>query len=615
MSDPILTQVVLGPTRYGKAEVRLVHVAKVGREHGLKDLNVSVALGGDQAETHLTGDNAKVLTTDAQKNAVYALAKQHGVAAIEEFALLLARHFLTTCPYISHARIAIDEYAWDRIAGTRSRHSFVRSGSETRTALVHADANGTASVISGLKDLVVLNSTGSEFHDFFKDEYTTLAETSDRVLATAVDARWRHIAQTDVWQRDWAKDWDKSYAEARAALLTAFADTYSLLPPADALRDGGAADRPRRPDREVRLALPNRHHFAVDLAPFGLTNDNEVFYAADRPYGLIEGTVANAAVRPDPAAWGDGHGMRTSGPAARRWTSFAPATWAEALESKAARPDARADPRRYRRDGRAELRPAPAQRPARPGPRSPSCSSGSVDGGTVQLGAAVTYARIIEELGDRLPGAGQGRAHRRFAADPQPRHRRRQPGHRLARPGTRIPALLADRRGGRGRVAAPGHPADPAADFYTGVKRNAMEPDELITGGPDQAGHRPAVLLQDRHPQRHGHRGLLVLDRPAPRRRRVGTGIGSAGPKPLRAIEAEELLGAELDWDGGPLDPRLAARFGELVAAAAHPIDDVRGTAAYRRHALSVLARRALRWAWQRARPRGRSKEPSMRVT
>lgn len=301
--DHAVARVVLGPTRYGKAEVRLVHVAKTGREHALKDLSVSIALSGDQAETHLTGDNTKVLTTDAQKNAVYALAKRHGVAAIEDFALLLARHFLTTCPYISHARVAIDEYTWDRIPGAQSRHSFMRSGREVRTALVHADAGGAASVVSGLKDLVLLSSTGSEFHDFFKDEYTTLAETDDRVLATAVDARWRHLGDARSGERDWEKDWDKSYAESRAALLTAFADTHSLSLQQTLYAMGERLISDVDQIAEVRLALPNRHHFAVDLTPFGLTNENEVFYAADRPYGLIEGTVANAAATPDPAAW------------------------------------------------------------------------------------------------------------------------------------------------------------------------------------------------------------------------------------------------------------------------------------------------------------------------
>jgi urate oxidase len=291
------SSVVLGPTRYGKAEVRMVHVSRNGAEHALKDLTVSVALCGDQAETHLTGDNAKVLTTDAQKNAVYALARQHGVATAEEFALLLTRHFLTTCPYISHARIAVEEYAWDRIPGAESRHSFVRGGREVRTVLVHADVDGRRTIVSGLTDLVVLNTAGSEFHGFYKDEYTTLAETTDRVLATAVDARWRHTEATpDV-------DWDKSYARARAALMTAFADTHSLSLQQTLYAMGERLLTQDERIAEVRLTLPNRHHFAVDLAPFGLSNDNEVFYAADRPYGLIEGTLAREDAPADPGAW------------------------------------------------------------------------------------------------------------------------------------------------------------------------------------------------------------------------------------------------------------------------------------------------------------------------
>jgi urate oxidase len=295
--DQRSSSVVLGPTRYGKAEVRIVHVSRNGAEHAVKDLTVSVALSGDQAETHLTGDNTKVLTTDAQKNAVYALARQHGVATAEEFALLLTRHFLTTCPYIGHARIAVDEYAWDRIPGAESRHSFVRGGRGVRTVLVHADADGRRTVVSGLTDLVVLNTAGSEFHGFYKDEFTTLAETTDRVLATAVDARWRHAEVTpDI-------DWDKSYARARAALMTAFADTHSLSLQQTLYAMGERLLTQDERIAEVRLTLPNRHHFAVDLAPFGLTNDNEVFYAADRPYGLIEGALARAGAPPDPGAW------------------------------------------------------------------------------------------------------------------------------------------------------------------------------------------------------------------------------------------------------------------------------------------------------------------------
>src|SRR3954464_12672169 len=126
--------ITLGGNGYGKAEVRLVHVRRDGQRHEIRDLNVSVALSGDLDAVHLTGDNAAVLPTDSQKNTVYAFARKHGVASPEEFALLLARHFVGSQPTIHRARVSAEEYAWDRIPVTG--HSFVRRGQEVRTARV-----------------------------------------------------------------------------------------------------------------------------------------------------------------------------------------------------------------------------------------------------------------------------------------------------------------------------------------------------------------------------------------------------------------------------------------------------------------------------------------------
>lgn len=284
---------VLGPNRYGKAETRVVRVTRHGDAHHIKDLTVSTALSGDMTEVHLSGDNSAVLPTDSQKNTVFAFAKKHGVGAIEDFALLLARHFVGSRPTVHHARVAIEEHAWER--NGPAGHSFVRSGGEVRTCVAHHDG-ARSWVVSGLRDLVVLNTTNSEFRGFVKDEYTTLPETRDRVLATAVDVSWRHA--------DASQDWDKTYENARAALLAAFAGTYSLSLQQTLYAMGTRvlADCPGV--CEVRLSLPNRHHFLVDLAPFGLDNDGEVFFAADRPYGLIEGTVLREdAPEPGPA-WG-----------------------------------------------------------------------------------------------------------------------------------------------------------------------------------------------------------------------------------------------------------------------------------------------------------------------
>ncbi|WP_433477655.1 factor-independent urate hydroxylase [Spirillospora sp. CA-142024] len=283
--------IVLGPNRYGKAETRVVRVTRDGGTHRIKDLNVSVALSGAMDDVHLTGDNAAVLPTDSQKNTVFAFAKKHGIDAIEDFGLLLARHFVGSQPSITHARVEIREYGWRRITGG---HSFVRDGGEVRTALIHSDAE-TESVVSGLTDLVVLNSTGSEFHGFVQDEYTTLAPTDDRILATAVTAQWRH--------RDANASWDDSYAAARDHLLRAFAETHSLSLQQTLYEMGRRVLAERAEICEVRLSMPNKHHFLVDLEPFGMDNDDEVYFAADRPYGLIEGTVLTDDAPDAPSAW------------------------------------------------------------------------------------------------------------------------------------------------------------------------------------------------------------------------------------------------------------------------------------------------------------------------
>ncbi len=286
--------IVLGDNRYGKAEVRLLHVSREDGRHEITDLNVSVALSGDLDAVHLTGDNSAVLTTDAQKNTVFAMAKEHGVSQIEDFALLLARHFVASQQAITFARVQVEQYGWERLGG----HSFARSGRETRTTTVSHDGRDSW-VVSGLRDLVVLNSAGSEFWGFARDRYTTLAETKDRILATAVDAQWRHASAEPAP----GPGWDESYAGARELLLAGFTETYSYSLQQTLYAMGRRVLEGRPEIAEIRLALPNKHHFEVDMSPFGLTNGGEVFYAADRPYGLIEGTVTRDEAPPAGRAW------------------------------------------------------------------------------------------------------------------------------------------------------------------------------------------------------------------------------------------------------------------------------------------------------------------------
>jgi urate oxidase len=283
---------MLGHNNYGKSEVRLVRVRRGTLTHEITDLNVSVALAGALDATHLTGDNAAVLPTDTQKNTVYALARDPGVGSPEEFAGLLARSFVDRHDTISTARVSIEEYGWHRIGP----HSFSRTGEGIRTAVVTYDGS-TTWVVSGVSDLVLLNTTDSEFHGFLVDEYTTLAPTDDRILATAVNASWRHATDSTV-------GWEGAYAAAREALLGAFVGTYSLSLQQTLYAMGQAVLDAVPSIVEVRLSLPNKHHFLVDLAPFGQDNPGEVYFPADRPYGLIEGSVLRDAVSaPAGLAW------------------------------------------------------------------------------------------------------------------------------------------------------------------------------------------------------------------------------------------------------------------------------------------------------------------------
>ena len=196
--------IVLGPHQYGKAETRLVRIYRDGPEHQIRDLNVSTSLRGDFAEAHLHGDQAQVLPTDTQKNTAYAFAMDRGVGEIEEYALALARHFAEDVQPVQAARVDVEEYLWERISvgGTPHPHAFVRSGQEVRTAAAIVEGKAGQQrvwVLSGLRDLILLKSTGSEFAGFLRDRYTTLAETHDRVLATSLVARWRYVQPDADW--------------------------------------------------------------------------------------------------------------------------------------------------------------------------------------------------------------------------------------------------------------------------------------------------------------------------------------------------------------------------------------------------------------------------------
>lgn len=277
----------LGADRYGKAAIRIVRVGRDETPHRLRDLTVAVALEGDFAAAHTDGDNALVVATDTMKNTAYAFAAEHLTGSIEAYASILARHFLEA-DQVERATVNVREHAWHAIdvAGTPAPDAFVREGAGTRVATVAA-TRGEVTVEAGIEDLVVMKTTRSSFSGFPRDRYTTLAETDDRVMATKVTAMWRY-GPSDI-------DFDATWAAVRTTLLETFADHDSPSVQTSIWIMARAMLEAHEELDEVRMALPNLHHWLVDLAPFGMANDRLVYVATTEPHGLIEATVRRSA--------------------------------------------------------------------------------------------------------------------------------------------------------------------------------------------------------------------------------------------------------------------------------------------------------------------------------
>jgi urate oxidase len=275
---------MLGHAAYGKSKVRLVKVSRHGDRHDVRDLTVAIRFEGNYERSYVAGDNSDVLPTDTMKNTVYALASERRAEEPEAFGIALGAHFLERNRLLRRVRIDLVQHHWTRITvGDRPRgHAFVRTGPETRTATVQSTREKT-SVGAGVKRLVVLKSKGSAFSAFLRDEYTTLAETNDRILATSMTATWRY--------RDPGIDFASTWQAVRRTLLEVFADhdsqsvQHTLYAMGQAVLDGISEVQ------AIRLVMPNKHHLPVDLSRFGLENRNEIFVATDEPHGLIEATL------------------------------------------------------------------------------------------------------------------------------------------------------------------------------------------------------------------------------------------------------------------------------------------------------------------------------------
>jgi urate oxidase len=287
MSDVILTS-----NQYGKAENRVVRVTRDTDRHEIIDLNVTSQLRGDFEAAHTEGDNANVVATDTQKNTIFAFARD-GITSPETFLLRLADHFTSEFDWVSGGRWAAEEFGWSRI--NDHDHSFYRSAPEIRTAVLVREGD-TDTMITGFYGLTVMKTTQSGFTGYPKDKYTTLPETEDRILATDITTRWRYNT-ADV-------DYDATYDSVKNIIMNKFCEGYSRGLQQTLYQMAEAVISEHDTIDEIKFSCPNKHHFLSDLSFCGLDNPGEVFYAADRPYGLIEATIQRTGSSSPEGAWG-----------------------------------------------------------------------------------------------------------------------------------------------------------------------------------------------------------------------------------------------------------------------------------------------------------------------
>ena len=276
----------VGKNSYGKSAIRLVKVDRHVTPHRVRDLTIAIALEGDFAASYSEGDNSAVIATDTMKNTAYALAGAHLAGAVELYALALATHFLED-RVVERVRVSIDEHAWLPIGDAPD--AFTRDGSATRTLRLISGRDSGAEIRAGIADLTVMKTTRSAFEGFPRDRFTTLKETADRIMATKVSATW--LYDPAVFDLKVPIDFDALAAAVRSTLLEAFADHHSVSVQASIWIIGKAILERHLEVAEVSMSLPNLHHWTVDLSPFGVENDREVYVSTTEPHGLIEATI------------------------------------------------------------------------------------------------------------------------------------------------------------------------------------------------------------------------------------------------------------------------------------------------------------------------------------
>ncbi|XDG01251.1 hypothetical protein ABKA04_000866 [Annulohypoxylon sp. FPYF3050] len=293
---------VVSAARYGKDNVRVykVHKDEASGTHTVTEMTVCCLLEGQIETSYTVADNSVVVATDSIKNTIYIKAKEHPVNPPELYASILGQHFLDTYAHITAANVNIVVKRWTRmvIDGKEHPHSFYRDGEETRNVEARITRQGI-DITSGIAGLLVLKSTGSAFHGFVRDEFTTLQETWDRILSTDVDANWKWNTLPNVAAVEkQVAQFDKAWEDARKITMKTFAEENSpsvqntMYKMSEQILDAAPETQ------SVTYALPNKHYFEVDLSWHkGLKNtgkDAEVYAPQTNPNGLIKVEVSRS---------------------------------------------------------------------------------------------------------------------------------------------------------------------------------------------------------------------------------------------------------------------------------------------------------------------------------
>jgi urate oxidase len=271
--------------RYGKGRVRVMRIHRDGERHEVSQLNIKAMLEGDFARTFTHGDNTMTVSTDTIKNVVNVIARENTGLCPEQFCEVLAKKYLDTYPQVASVSITSHETKWSRLSfgGRPHPHSFVLDANGKPTVEATMVRGGASTLASGVDGFAFMKSTQSGWENYVKDRYTTIPPTADRMCATSMVASWKWSATP--------KSYPAANARILGTLLEVFSTTYSKSVQDSLYRMGEAALAAVPEISEISMACPNMHFILMNLAAFGLDNNNDVFLPTDEPHGQIECTV------------------------------------------------------------------------------------------------------------------------------------------------------------------------------------------------------------------------------------------------------------------------------------------------------------------------------------